>query len=443
MSFPASVNIPTENYVSTVTEDFPTINRRYKLETGIQSRYQRDYLPINCSLTSGAVQDSYLEFVLNSNEIEFIDTKGFSLELKLKLQKNGADIKADDNVTVIDGMAQRLLQMHSVYLNGVPVESNSHFGFCQALDTYTTMRKTSVDSLGRNMFYNDVNMPIYDEVTAAQFGDAAMTSTAKQIKSECRRTLHMVVPINFNLSTSDFYLISGVSMRIRFDLCNAKLLINAPGDADTFSYSIETAKLWAQKVVPEPAALLSLNRSLFNGKSISYIHDRPVVKNFVFPAGHDSLTLENIFGGVIPQMVHVVFIRQAAINGQFNLNGAHLAHCNLSSIRMEINGNTYSSMTTSFPNNIANLFYHTLTNLKCEDNMLNYQSFKSGRTIHSWDLRGTDCADVLNIEKAGSLRINLLLDTPLANNYSVIVIGITSGLIEIFGNRVVKTSYLM
>ena len=443
MSLPTGVSVPSEKFINSLAEEFPNGNRMYKVESGIISRHRRDYLPINCSLSNGSVNDSYLEFVLNSSENEFIDCNAFALEMKIKLQKNAADITPSDNVILIDGAGHRLLSMHSVFINGVPTESNSYYGLCQAVDTYTSMHKSSLSSVGRNMYYQDLEMTIPDTVTAATFGDTALTKTAKEIKSDCTGIIHMMIPIRLNIASSDFYLLSGCSMRIRFDLCNAKLLINAPGTADEFSYSIENVKLWTQKIVPDTAALLSLNRSLFNGKSISYVHERPVVKNFVFSAGHISLNLDNIFNNIVPHMVHMVILKQSAVNGQFNLNGAHFAHCNLTSLRLEINGNTHSAMTFSFPGNVANVFHHTITSLKNDDNLLSLQSFKHGRTIYSWDLRASECSDVLPIEKSANLRINLQASQPLQENYVVFVIGITTGLIEIYGNRVVKTSFLM
>ena len=58
-------------------------------------------------------------------------------------------------------------------------------------------------------------------------------------------------------------------------------------------------------------------------------------------------------------MIHMVF---PAIIGEYNVNGACFSNCNLTLLRMEITENTFASM--SLPNNITNIFYHTLSNLK-------------------------------------------------------------------------------
>ena len=444
MSFATAGSVPTEKYTSTVTQEFPTINRSYKLESSIKSRYKRDHLPISgATLGNGQVKESYLEFLVQTSQHELLDLQDFSLELKIKFSKNGQALQATDNVTVIDGLGERILSMMSLFCNSTQIESHAYFNVWRAIDTYTSLHKNSVDSIGRNMYYHDLNSPIHDKIEAQCFEDRHMTSTGKKIKRECTGTIHMMIPVKFNISSSDFYLLSGCNLRVRFDLASPKVLINTPDTTDTFSYSIEMAKLWAQKVVPEPAALISLNRSLLNGKSVSYIHERPVLKNFVFPSGHSSLQLDDIFSGFVPNMVYLVMLKQNAVNGEYNLNAAYFQNAGMNRIRMELDGNVLSSMNVEFPDSVANIFHHTLTNLKNDDNMLNYHSFKNGRTILAWDLRSSDCSDVLNIERAGSLRLQINTAAPLDSNLFVFVFGITSGLVEIFGNRVVKTSYVM
>ena len=437
----SGVTVPTIKYTNSIAEEFPNGNRTYKVESAISSRYMRDHLPINSNLTNGAINDNYIEFVLNSNQQELFDCNAFALEMKIKIIKpDGSDVDNTANITVIDGLGHRILSRCTIFLNGVPSESNSYFGLYNSINTYLSMGKGSLSSIGRNMYYKDIHSKIDSKIDAATF--ANHNADEKEIERECKNIIHMMTPLKFNISSADFYLLNGVDMRLRFDLAPAKLIINSYDEVD-YRYEIQSVKLWSQKIVPDAAALLSLNKSLMNQQTIEYIHDRPVIKNFVFPSGQSSLSLDNIFNGIIPQMIHVVFLKHSAVNGAYAVNGSFFSNCDLSSLRMEINGNTHAAMSCSFPNSVANLFHHTLSNLKGDSNLLTLQSFKNGRTIYSWDLRTSDCSDVLNVEKSGNVRISFQTATPLTENYFVFVIGITTGLIEIDGARRVKTSYLM
>ena len=98
MSFAVGGSVPTEKYTSTVAEEFPNINRRYKLESSIKSRYSRDHLPISgATLGDGQVNESYLEFLVQTSQQEFLDLEDLSLELKLRIYKNGEGLKKESN----------------------------------------------------------------------------------------------------------------------------------------------------------------------------------------------------------------------------------------------------------------------------------------------------------------------------------------------------------
>ena len=72
-----------------------------------------------------------------------------------------------------------------------------------------------------------------------------------------------------------------------------------------------------------------------------------------------------------------------------------------------------------------------INGLKDDKNLvtLRLQSFKNGHKIYSWDLRTSDCGDVINVENCSNVRINFQTDTPVTGNYFLFVNGITIDLI--------------
>ena len=430
------------NFVNSVSSDFPNPNRMYKVESGVVNRYMRDYLPVNANISNGSVDDNYIEFVVNANDQEFIDLTSFVMEVKLNItDAEGKVLDDTKHVSIVDGCGHRLLTRFTLFLNGAPVESNSYFGLYNMVKTYTSMSRGNLDGLGRNMYYKNMSTKIDEVITAESFTN--MTSDEESIVKECKSTIHMMTPLHFDMSTSGFYLLNGVDVRLRFDLASASILINSY-DEDNYKYSIQSAKLWVQKIVPHNEALISLNSRLSSShSSVEYVIDRPIIKNFVFPAGQSILSLDNIFNGVVPHMIYVFFMKQKNSNGDMKRNAAHFSNCNLSSLRMELNGNTLTSLSANYPNQIANIFHHTIFNLKEKDGLISLQNFKNGRTIHVWDLSTSDCCDDLKIEKAGNVRMSVQLSTPNTENVITYVVGVTTGLVEIDANRRVKTSYLM
>ena len=303
------------------------------------------------------------------------------------------------------------------------------------------MNKGALSGIGRNAYYKDLDTPIDQTITDSTF--ANMNSSEKSIYDDSKKIIHFVSPLNIDIGNSDFYLLNGVEVRIRIELSPPELIINSSANTK-FNYKILSAKLWVQKIVPHNSALTSLNKALINNHDkIEYIFERPVTKNYVFPKGQSILSLDNVFTGIVPQKIHMFFISQTAINGSYTRNAAYLSNCNINSVRLEVNGNTLSSLNTSFPDEVANLFHHTISNSKENCNLLTLPLFRNGRTLFTYDLRSSECNDVLQVERSGNVRISVQTSKSLLENMIVFVVGITNGLIEIDGSRRVQASYLL
>ena len=305
------------------------------------------------------------------------------------------------------------------------------------------MSKNDLKTIGRNMYYKDMSTKIYDVYTAASFQN--QTSDESEIQTECKKVLHMMIPLGMEMSSAGIFLMNGVDIRLRFDLSPASLMINTASADSGYKYIVETAKLWTQKIVPNPDALFSLNKSLLtNNSSIEYVFERPIIKSFVLPLGQDNLSFDNVFNGVIPHKVYLFFIRQSAVSGNYTNNGAYLSNCNISSVQLQLNGNIITSLNASFPDGIANVFHHTLINNgNVGENLLSMQTYREGRTIFVWDLRPSDSSDTIPLERSGNLRLSVQLSTVNTVNYIVYVVGVTNGLITLDAGKRVKTSYLM
>lgn len=202
------------------------------------------------------------------------------------------------------------------------------------------MNENDIENIGRNLFYKSTKTNSVDEYNAAYFTAITAASHEAEIIANCKNIIHTMLPLNLDIASSNTYLLSGVDMRLRFELAPASLLINTSTD-NHYRYKIQTAKIWVKKIVPQPSALLSLNKSLvMKNMPIEYIFDRPIVKNIIFPAQHTNITIDNIFSGIIPNQLFVFMIEQTALNGSYKRNGAYFAHNDIRNARLEINGNT-------------------------------------------------------------------------------------------------------
>ena len=71
-----------------------------------------------------------------------------------------------------------------------------------------------------------------------------------------------MVPLCFDISSTDSHLVNGVDLRIRLDSSPASMVINSLADDEQYTYRVESAKLFVEKVMPHQEALLSLESSL-------------------------------------------------------------------------------------------------------------------------------------------------------------------------------------
>ena len=430
--------LPTFNYDLSISENFPVIDRSYKVDSSIMSRSHRSYLPINANINSGSIDENYIEFIINSNEQEFIDTSSFSLEMKIKIvDEIGSSLNENSKISLIDAFPLMLLRKVNMSLNSVSIENHSNFGLVNTIHSYLNMDKSLLSTIGENMFFKKLDENINDKLTESDF------SNGDKNAHDIKKTMHFMVPLRFDISNLNFFLLNGVNIGIRIDLAQASLLINSL-DTKRYSYNVQSCKLWMQKVTPNPEALISLNKTMLQyNKTIEYIYERPIVKQFVYPKGHTLITLDDIFNGVVPHRIITFFIRQKALNGAYDYNGLYLNHCNISSIDLDINGCNIASLKGTFPNEVAQIFNHTLINLNNNQNLLSLQSFRDGRMINVWNLQSSLCDDVLHIEKSGNIRLNIQSKQPLDDNYIVFVIGVTTGAFDIDGLRRVKTSFIL
>ena len=444
MAFPAAnISVPVQHYVNSMVEEFPRQNRIFKIEGTISNRYTRDFLPVNSRGANGTIEDSYIEFVLNGSELEFLDLQSLVLETKLEIEKNDGTPFADtDTLTVVDGCGDMLLEKSTVHLNSVPVENNSYYGIYNLIKGYTHISKNDVHTLGAAIGYKSLSTTPHDIYTTAK--DKLDSDHEKAMRVKCKRGLHLLIPIKIDICSSNQFLLNGVEVRLRFDLASPHKIINSSDAAADYGYSLKGVRLYGEKLVPYSSAINSLNKNLsIQNSPIPYLFERVVGKTYIFSSGHSMIGLDNIFLGHLPSKAYVCFIKQSAYSGRFNQNPAYLSHLNISSLTCEVNGNNVVTLKTDYPNFASNAFYQTIKNLKSDQNLLTLDNWCAGRTIHVFNLDPVLSSDTISLERSGNFRLNINCSQALTENYIIFVLGIFHGNVEIDVLRRVKTNYLL
>ena len=435
---------PTARFSLAIDDSFPTPNRQHKIEASIANKYITDFSPLNANLQSGHLNDSYIEYFLPPTSEEFYNFNEIALELKVRfLKEDGTPVDNTDNISFIDGISDRIINRHSVFMNGVQVEGQSYYGLVQSIKKYTSLNNDTLYSRGWLLGYKSLYSSTQRVYDAAYFGNDGGCEQERDFIAAAKNTCHFMAPLNLDIASANTYILNGVGVRIRLELAPPSVVINS-SDNSRYRYRIEMSKLWVEKMTPIPSALISLNKSLTQpAKSIEYLFERPVTKCIIFPSQHRNINVDNIFNDVIPEKIYCFMIDQTALNGSYTYNAACFPHCSIRSVRLELNGNTIANISCNFPHEFSQLFYQTLTALNTDNHLFTYSNYKNGRCIMAWDLANSNTHDTVNVERRGHLRLSIELAQALATNHALFIIGITNGVMEISSSRRVSTNYLL
>ena len=420
-------NAPSKKLISAISDSFPTPNRSFKVESGIEKRHNVDYLPINANIQNSSVNDTYVEFLIHPTEKTFLNLDKIFLELKLQIRApNNANLTATNHsVTIIEGVGTSLISRCNVFLNSTPVESNAYMGLWDYIRTSISMTEEERNNAGRVNFYRNNNTDIPRLITADYFTEDNLNDQENEIIGACRDTIHTMIPLKISLSTADVLLVDNITLKIRIDFNPSEYILLTHQDIE-YSYRITLAKLHIENIVVEPNALISLNSNMLKDNSqIEYLFEKPVIKTQVITTGLPSVICDNVFTGQIPSTLYVFMIAQNSLNGAFNRNPLYLENCNVNKIKIDVNGSTCAYLTGDFQRNLVSEFM--MKTLSAANNKLpglTYDNFRSGKTIFVFDLCSSLSNDTLTLDRQGSLRLEFSMSSATTENHILFMVGL-------------------
>ena len=95
----------------------------------------------------------------------------------------------------------------------------------------------------------------------------------------------------------------------------------------------------------------------------------------------------------------------------------------------------------NFPNKYTSLYKRVIDSLNSDRHSISHSKFGSGMTIITADCKDSENNSFMQIEKHGHLEIHARFSEPLAEPINIIIIGVTTGSIEVDYDRQVTTQY--
>lgn len=433
------LSAPVHRYAASISSQFPTNNRVRDIESSILSRHRLDCLPVNQSNQS--IKDSYLEFRINGLQGQYLDLPSLSLELDISLTKTDGKtaLGADDFAILAEGAGMSTLFKNvTCFLNEKMVESNSMFAVWGFIKALTSIRPDQLSTLGRNGGL----YPTYAPSTFTEESFKRDASFLGELAALTRggKSVNLCTPVMLDIASIDAFLLDMVDVRLRFELGAQSFVINSDKSNREYQYTINSARLWIDRVIPFPSALKALNQSMFDtNEPVEYIYNRTLQKSYILGVNQTSLTADLLWSQVIPRRLYAVIVDLEALTGKYASNGVYFQHGDLSNVSVAINSSPVYQLSSDFDNDkFSCLYFETLKALGLEQShLLSRDAFKNGRTVLAFSFDGSE-EGTLSKELSGNLRVTLNFATPQNKNRCILFFGESTGVIRIDGKRTVS-----
>lgn len=425
-------------YSAAVTDNFPRVSRLRAIESSIASRNKLDVLPVNLEGPNNSINDTYIEYRIPGVKGQFLDLSTLTMDMKMRLVKNDDTTLTDtDHVTFANGISNTLFKSCTCYLNEQMVESNALFNYHCFTKMLTSIPQEKLASIGRAAFFSQEEngkkgiVPTYDENYFTSL-EGEEKETIANVKTN---GLSVTAPLLLDIASLDSYLLDGTDVRIRLELADKAWFLNTHQDGNAFKFILDAAKLWVDRVVPQPSALESLNLSL-TSQVIQYTYNRTLYKTCVLSPNQTNLLVELPFAQIIPQNLFMLIVDMESMSGNYNKNGLYFNHADLSHVHISINGSTVYNIHSEFPHNVSRLFYSTLDTLGLETkHNLSLSGFSEGRTLCAFNFVSEDIENGVPLDKSGNMRISLAFKKGQKKNLVIIFFADTTGVIELDAHR--------
>ena len=417
---------------------------------GMCSKSELDYFTV--PPTQSVILDDYviesrptdpksntLEFIFPSSSDDFSDLSQCFFKLDLKVTKangsapvhygplnttTGNEPDGDD----IDGVPVSLI-LHSIFkqlqlfLNDELVSSELDYGYKAYLTSLFSYSKEVKDT-----FLFDLEGYRTDE--ESKFDNSKQKGVIKTAKKLCKngRTFQLKGRPYTELCMQSRLIPSNVKFRFVFTRASDAFCMMSHNE-EKYKIVIDKAVMSLRRVKIDPEVQMKIEKQIAQSGAI-FPSQSVVCKTFTIPQGLTDYTIASLFANSeIPSRLLIGQLDNKSYTGDYTLNPFHFKHKNLSYCGVTIGGQTFSyDFDFSAKNKVdAYLNLHQIMgNYPCDySNGISKSLWESGLTLIAFDLCPDQShhGDFVSKRREGSISLKLKWDSGLAENTSLLVIG--------------------
>jgi len=292
--------------------------------------------PIN----SIADRHSPLQFVIKSNDTQYVDLRSVKLKLRLRiLGPRGEELGDDaaDVCSVSQNFLHTMFSQVAVYLNDVLITpATPNYPYRSYIETLLGFSKHFKKSQAAcALFERDEDLSCLDAGTNDGF--ARRWRRVSQSK-----TVELIGRPFLDICAQTAYLIPGVDVRLVFTRSSEDFCLLTNVDR-RFTVEIQEAKLLVEKITLLPSLALEHIKTLEAGHQIIMPMRRVEMKTFTITPGTLQMTNENLLTGLLPYRIIVGILDSRNHMGNFKRNPFYFGPHKLSYLCVCANGEPITS----------------------------------------------------------------------------------------------------
>ena len=162
----------------------------------------------------------------------------------------------------------------------------------------------------------------------------------------------------------------------------SQLILKASDHTTNYKIEIFSVKLHFKRIIPVESVYIEFNKSLLSA-NVEYNFQRYLLYKTTVGANQRQVFLNQMFGNLIPNKLHILMVNQKASIGDVTMNSHYFNHFNLDDIRITANGLSVSDSEVTFRNTkkYSCLFKRVTEAFKTNKHSISYDNFNSGYTI--------------------------------------------------------------
>lgn len=393
----------------------------------------------------------------SSTQIEFLslgrtdcyrDLSAIYLRLRIKLMKDAIlnTPHADGTTGIVNLILHSMFKTVSVSLNNKPVASvDSNYPYRAYIESLLNFgnETASVHLEPAGWVIDESEL---DSIVEKK--NPGLDTRKAMFKNSCE--VEVIGRLHVDMFNQHKYLINGVDLRVILSLESPNFYVMA-AETDTSSLKILDATLYVPHVTVNPQILLS-HETVLMKKNAIYNYNRVEVKSYTISPGSQTMTIDNVVLGRIPNLLIFGMVDNKAYCGNRSLNPFNFQHFDMKSIYLIVNGVQVPAqpIETDFSvadATISSRAYDLLikeTQIFDRAHQIQRKNFDKGFFLLAFDLTPDHAymnGTCHNIARQGSVSIEARFSTALTKTITAIVYTEYDSSIEIDKERNVYTNY--